>query len=92
MKNLFIGDINLSLSLFSDPRPWFDCPEEQLKEKCIFHAKNINSPYLSPLLYDKYDQFTDVPLHLINAEFCSFIDDNVTLAKLWKGRIKRKLV
>ena len=48
-------------------------------------AKQITSPYLTSLYYDKFDSFTDVPIHLISAEFCSFLDESVTLSKLWKG-------
>lgn len=55
-------------------------------------AKNSLSPYLSPAFFEKFDELTDVPLHLISAEFCPMLDDTITLAKLWKGPLKGKFL
>lgn len=71
-----------------DPKSWFDCPEDEFKEKVEFLTKKVTSPYLTSLFYDKFDQLTDVPLHLISAEYCTFLDDSITMAKLWKGPLK----
>lgn len=53
-------------------------------------ATEPNTPYLSPLFYDKYDQFTDVLVHLISAEFCPLLDESITFAKIYKGPLKGK--
>lgn len=45
------------------------------------------NPYISPLLYDDFDSLKDVNLYLIALHFDPFLDDNVSMAKKWKGKV-----
>jgi len=72
----------------TDPRPWFECSKEEFYEKFSILSKTILSPYLCALFYDKLDQITDVPMNLIGAEFDSFLDDTISVAKIYKGPLK----
>ena len=45
------------------------------------------NPYISPLLYDDFDSLKYVNLYLIALHFDPFLDDNVSMAKKWKGKV-----
>lgn len=42
--------------------------------------------YLCPLDYEDFDSLSNVSLHLIISHFDPFLDQNVTMAKRWKGK------
>lgn len=65
------------------PDLWTD--DGQLKMSLDDILEITRSPFISPLLYDRFDQLPGVPLYLITTEFCPFLDESISLAKLWKG-------
>ncbi|XP_074598630.1 hormone-sensitive lipase-like [Brevipalpus obovatus] len=47
-----------------------------------------SSPYASPILYEHFDSLVDLPLYIIVGEFDPLLDENIELAKRWKGPVK----
>lgn len=47
--------------------------------------KLTSCPYVSPGLYDRFDQLGDVSLFLLNSTCDMYLDDNICMAKKWKG-------
>lgn len=45
------------------------------------------NPYISPLLYEHFEDLRTVNLYLIGLHFDPFLDDNVSMAKQWKGPV-----
>lgn len=51
--------------------------------------KEITSnPYISPLMYERFDRHKDTKLFMIALHFDPFLDDNVTMAKKWQGTVE----
>lgn len=45
----------------------------------------VDSPYLTPYSYDKFDQIADVRLKVLAFSFCPFLDEGLRLVSEWKG-------
>lgn len=56
-----------------------------------FQAK-LAGPYCSPMNYRDFDSLSNVDLHLIVGEFDLFLDENIALAKMWKGKVTLDVV
>lgn len=69
-------------SCHADGNPrWFD-----------MDAEPIDSPYLTPYAYDKFDELADVPLRMLVLHFCPFLDEGLELVRRWKGAVELKAV
>lgn len=63
-----------------------DASFKSLKEQLAkFNAVSSN-PFISPLLYSDLGSLKSIDLHLITSKFSVELDDNVTLARCWKGK------
>ena len=54
--------------------------------------KVLESPILSPIRYEKLDQLSDVPLHLMALGNDPLLDESLEMARKWKGRVKLHVV
>lgn len=43
-------------------------------------------PYISPAFYDDFESLENVSLYLLNSTCDMFLDDNICMAKKWKGK------
>lgn len=67
--------------------PWF---KDETKTRDIYVRVNGNKksdPIFHVFTYDSFDVMKDVPLYIQAAEFDPLLDDAITLAKLWKGKV-----
>lgn len=69
------------------PRPWYLADKRTLRRKLDALDQITVNPYISPLLYEHFDDLKEVNLYLIALNYDPFLDDNVTMAKLWKGKV-----
>lgn len=70
--------------------------EEQIKlSRSDVSASKISwldSHFISPLRYDKFDQMTETTLHILTFDYDPFIDESILLAKRWPGRVQFKVL
>ena len=70
--------------------------EEQIKLKRSDVAKShinwLDSHFISPLRYKKFDQMTETSLHILSFDYDPFIDESVLLARQWPGRVQMKVL
>ena len=72
-------------ALFDDSKPWCVCDKDKFEELFKKLLKLSHKPYISPVLYHNFYSLKDVKLYLVTSDYCPFLDENVKLAKLWKG-------
>ncbi|XP_074598067.1 uncharacterized protein LOC141852828 [Brevipalpus obovatus] len=48
----------------------------------------LESPYVTCPKYDRFDDLKDIELCLVTTFGCIFLDDNIEMAKAWKGPIE----
>lgn len=70
--------------------PWYKTQERS----DIFHilANKLQHPYFSPLYYQHFDDLSSVTLHLLTGEYDPFLDENISLAKMWRGKVTLDVV
>lgn len=63
-----------------------DKPELEAK---VDRLKELTAnPYISPLMYNKFELHKDTKLFILALHFDPFLDDNVTMAKTWPGPVE----
>lgn len=67
--------------------PWYRAEKDKLQETVERLYKITSNPYISPLYYQDFESLASINLHLIALHFDPFLDDNVTMAKRWKGKV-----
>lgn len=60
-------------------------------EKILKVHQTLQGPYVTCPLYDALDELKDVSLYLITTFGCIFLDDNIEMAKSWKGKKRSSL-
>lgn len=63
--------------------PWYR--KKGLKKRLEAINKSADNPYASPILYQNFDSLADVKLFQIIGEYDPLLDENIELAKKWKG-------
>ncbi|RWS12668.1 hormone-sensitive lipase-like protein [Dinothrombium tinctorium] len=66
-------------------KSWYLEDKHVLKPKVEKLYEFTTNPYISPICYDDFDSLSSISLHLIALHFDPFLDDNVTMARKWKG-------
>lgn len=73
-----------------DKRPWYK------KSNALDTIKQLNlrtrDPYVSPVYYQDFDGLSNVSLYLILGQFDPLLDDSVTIAKKWAGRVNMDII
>ena len=73
-----------------DKRPWYK------KSDALDTIKQLNlrtrDPYVSPIYYQDFDGLSNVSLYLIIGQFDPLLDDSVTIAKKWGGRVNMDII
>jgi len=83
----FIGNLKSYVTPKIKPKPWYLADKKVLRTKLdALEAITIN-PYISPLFYDDFEGLKNVNLYLIALHFDPFLDDNVSMAKKWRGKV-----
>lgn len=81
-----VRDKNGNWSLFPSqkdvPFDWFHDPNYEL----------LDHPYLSPYAYDDFEGIKEISLHILAVNFCSFLQECLTMCKRWKGRVSLRVV
>jgi acetyl esterase/lipase len=69
-------------------QPWYLADKVELEAKVDRLKELTTNPYISPLMYDKFERHKDTKLFILALHFDPFLDDNVTMAKMWKGEVE----
>lgn len=54
--------------------------------------RKLETPYISPLFYEDFQSLESVDLYLVTSEYDVFLDDSVSLAHKWKGKVSLDVV
>lgn len=79
--------LSTDLTSGSASKPWYREEELKLKQRVENLYKTTSNPYISPLFYHDFESLSSINLHLIALHFDPFLDDNVAMAKKWKGQV-----
>lgn len=86
IQNL-VGNFKSFIRPKEKAKPWYLADKKILRTKLDALKEITINPYISPLLYDDFDSLKDVNLYLIALHFDPFLDDNVSMAKKWRGKV-----
>ena len=64
--------------------PWYNIQDTVKRSLYNLNSFAKNS-FISPLLYKKFEELEGVQLFLYPLTYDSFLDDNIEMAKKWKG-------
>lgn len=67
--------------------PWYKENGQFSWDQFNVLCKLLDSPYLNALAMNTYEKLSSIRLSLITSHFCPFLDDNIEMAKLWKGTL-----
>ncbi|RWS29793.1 carboxypeptidase B-like protein [Leptotrombidium deliense] len=65
---------------------WLIDDSRQLQERI---SDYVNAS-IAPIFHRDFDSVSDIPLYLMTSEFDYTLDDNITMAKCWKGQVTLK--
>ncbi|RWS26358.1 hormone-sensitive lipase-like isoform X2 [Leptotrombidium deliense] len=68
-------------------KSWYLEEKSVLKPKVERLYEITSNPYISPLYYDDFESLSNIDLHLIALHFDPFLDDNISMARNWKGNV-----
>jgi acetyl esterase/lipase len=68
--------------------PWYVCDGQTYDRRTNYLIHMLNHSYGSPLVYPDFEQLKDVRLYLITSHFDVLLDDNIELARKWKGPVQ----
>lgn len=72
--------------------PWYVCDGQTYDRRTNYLIHMLNHPYGSPLVYPDFDQLKDIRLYLITSHFDVLLDDNIELARKWRGPVQLDVV
>ncbi|XP_015791598.1 hormone-sensitive lipase [Tetranychus urticae] len=87
VKNVLKSIKDIKLFQTGQCDPWYRAEKAKLQETVEKLYKITSNPYISPLYYQDFESLASINLHLIALHFDPFLDDNVTMAKKWKGKV-----
>lgn len=72
----------------SDSNPWYLCEFSRFKRIFNYIDSCYSFPFIQPKLYfDRFDDLKDVDLFLLVGNHDITMDDNISLASQWKGKM-----
>ncbi|XP_015783648.1 uncharacterized protein LOC107361343 [Tetranychus urticae] len=90
MSSFIAEDIRLMKRALKprDIEPWYlkDGKIDSARFHQLFNI--LQSPYLNVPTFHDFDYLKDMPICLISSFGCIFLDDNIALARAWKGPVE----
>lgn len=73
-------------------KPWFCCDFKTYKIRADYIARLYDNPFISPLIYQHFDELRSVDLYSLAGDLDFLTDDAIEISNIWKGNTSLDII